>query len=88
MNQANETIFKQNFFFESVSILDQIKEIPIAKERTLVICNELEEAEEVAKHLESNDVPVELVKNICSDCKHFVLSNFIHHFISNIVIYQ
>lgn len=48
---------------------DQINLLPFRSQKTLVICNEFEEAELVAKHLELQKIPVELVKNIESNCK-------------------
>lgn len=38
----------------------------------MVICNEIDEAEEVAKYLGSKKIPHQLMKEIDSDCKrHF-----------------
>lgn len=74
INQFEEekSLTKKNNI-QIVSFSDQINAIPIAKERVIVICNECEEVEQVAKHLKSNNIPVEIVKNIFTDCKCYLL---------------
>lgn len=68
-------------------ISEQIKSLPYREEKTLIVCNQLEEAEQLADHLKSNDVTVELVKNIHSDCKGFVLFRPFHDEISKSIIF-
>lgn len=52
-----------------ISISEYIKSIPYGSERTLVVCNEADETEQVAKHFEEKNIPYELVKEIESSCK-------------------
>lgn len=51
--------------------------LKLKNEKTLIVCNQLEDGEQVAKYLESKKVSVLLVKNIESDCKLFNVSTFI-----------
>lgn len=52
-----------------MSISERIKQLPINEERTLIVCNEFEEAAELAKKLEELKIPTELVKDTESECK-------------------
>lgn len=53
-----------------------IQSLPIREEKTLIICNQLEEAEQVAKHFAENGIPFDLVRNINSDCKYTIARSF------------
>lgn len=53
-----------NFYVES------IKDVNIYLERTIVVCHNFEEAGKVAKHLDANKIPHELVKNIDTACEY------------------
>lgn len=51
-------------------ISEHIETISYRMERTMIVCNSNTEAEQVAKHFDSKDIPNELIKEIESNCEY------------------
>lgn len=55
------------YFFTESSVLEYMKNVDYRKERTLIICNEFEEAQQVAQYFRENNISHDLVKD--GECK-------------------